>query len=250
MNKPFFKLYVLAFIAGYSYVVSVAFKPYDFSYLLKASPVLLLAFIAFLQSRSAGKHLSSKQLSSKQLSPKQYYVFILAMLGSASGDIFLDLDRALYLKQALGSFLITQAAYIYLFYPKTIVFKSGGLSLEGIKSAGSKVWLIPLLMMFTGFLLTQFYITAGALFIPVLVYCLLLLTMACMALLVANNPWINIGGLLFLIADALIGINRFIFVFEYSTNVIVTLYITAQLMIAWGLLFHSQGSVKRLNYSS
>jgi uncharacterized membrane protein YhhN len=235
MNKSFFNLYLLAFIAGYGYVISVTFKPYDFSYLVKATPVLILALIAYLQIRSA----------EKQLSSKYGYVFILAMLGSASGDIFLDLDRALYLKQALGSFLITQAAYIYLFYPRTIAFNS-----EGFKSAGSKVLLIPLLMIFTGFLLTQFYITAGSLFIPVLVYCLLLLTMACMALLVVNNPWINIGGLLFLKADALIGINRFIFAFDYSTNVIVTLYITAQLMIAWGLLFHSQGSVKRLNHSS
>ena len=32
-------------------------------------------------------------------------------------DVFLDFDRSLYLKQALGSFLITQIAYLYLFLP-------------------------------------------------------------------------------------------------------------------------------------
>jgi len=61
-------------------------------------------------------------------------------------------------------------------------------------------------------------------------------------LLVANNPWINIGGVLFLVADALIGINRFIMPFEYSTNVIVTIYITSQLCIGWGLLFYKQSA--------
>ncbi len=205
-------LFLFALLAGYSYVLLINAKPYDFSYLLKATPVLVLALIAFLQR---GQILSNKQTA----------VFVIAMLSSASGDIFLDFDRSLYLKQALASFLITQLAYLYLFVPLRDV-------------TTSRRWLMPPLVAMTIILLYQFSLTAGVLFIPVVVYCLVLLAMAFSALLVKDNLWINMGGLAFLIADALIGVNRFIVSFDYSTTVIVTIYITAQLMIAWGLLFH------------
>lgn len=210
-------LFLLALVFGYSYVSLIAFKPYDFSYLLKATPVFMLALIAFLQR-------------GKTLSNKQTVVFVIAMLSSASGDIFLDFDRSLYLKQALGSFLITQLAYLYLFFP-----------MRDMKT--SRRWFMPPLIVATIVLLYQFSLTAGTLFIPVVVYCLVLLAMAFSALLVRDNLWINVGGFAFLIADALIGVNRFIVSFDYSTTVIVTVYISAQLLIAWGLLFYKKDLV-------
>ncbi len=149
------------------------------------------------------------------------------MLASASGDIFVDIDRTLYLKQALGSFLITQIAYIYLFFPMRDL-------------TTKRNWFILPLFLLVAFLLYKFSLTAGALLLPVVVYCLFLFTMALTAILVRNNPWINVGGAAFLVADALIGINRFITPFDYSTYIIVTIYISAQLLIAWGLLFYQQ----------
>lgn len=214
-NRLNLGLFIAAFITGYAYVATIAFKPYDFSYLLKAAPVLLLVVIALL-------HMNA---SSKALNNKQAVAYILALLASASGDIFLDFDRSVYLKQALGSFLITQIAYVYLFFP-----------LRDLST--QRRWLMPPLVMMTIGLLYYFSLTAGALFIPVVIYCLVLLAMAFTALLVKDNIWINIGGLAFLIADALIGVNRFIVSFEYSTTIIVSIYISAQLMIGWGLLFH------------
>ena len=211
-NTRNLSLFVLALVCGYGYVASIVFKPYDFSYVLKAMPVLLLALIAFLQKSGA-------------LNNKQRVAFVIAMLASASGDVFLDFDRSLYLKQALGSFLITQIAYLYLFLP-----------LRDMSTHRRR--LIPLLCLLTAYLLYQISLTAGALLIPVVIYCGVLLGMACSALLVKNNPWINWGGFAFLMADALIGVNRFIVAFEYSTIIIVTIYISAQLLIAWGLLFH------------
>lgn len=214
-NTKNLSLFVFALVCGYAYVASIVFKPYEFSYLLKAAPVLLLALIALLQKGSS-------------LSNKQTTAFIIAMLASASGDIFLDFDRSLYLKQALGSFLITQIAYLYLFLPLR-------------DTTTIRCWLMPPLLLITVYLLYQFSLTAGPLFIPVVIYCVVLLAMAFSALLVKNNIWINLGGLAFLMADALIGVNRFIVVFDYSTTIIVTIYISAQLMIAWGLLFHRRG---------
>lgn len=215
-NRLHLTLFVIAFISGYAYIATIAFKPYEFSYLLKATPVLLMALIAFLKMGD---------LDSKALTKPQTVALILAMLASASGDIFLDFDRSVYLKQALGSFLITQIAYVYLFFP-----------LRDMTT--QRRWLMPPLVVMTLVLLYQFSLTAGALFIPVVIYCLVLLAMAFSALLVKDNIWINVGGLAFLIADALIGVNRFIVSFDYSTTIIVSIYISAQLMIGWGLLFH------------
>ena len=201
----------LALILGYTYILSLPFKPYEFSYLLKAMPVLILGLLAVSGVGGLGK--------------KEKVLFILAMSGSAAGDIFLDFDRTLYLKHALASFLITQIAYFMLFIP------------ERDMSSWRRYITFPLAAM-AGVLLYFFSQTAGPLFFPVVVYVIVLVAMAVAALLVANNPWINIGGVLFLVADALIGINRFIMPFEYSTNVIVTIYITSQLCIGWGLLFY------------
>ena len=201
----------LALILGYTYILSLPFKPYEFSYLLKAMPVLILGLLAVSGVGGLGK--------------KEKVLFILAMSGSAAGDIFLDFDRTLYLKHALASFLITQIAYFMLFIP------------ERDMSSWRRYITFPLAAM-AGVLLYFFSQTAGPLFFPVVVYVIVLVAMAVAALLVANNPWINIGGVLFLVADALIGINRFIIPFEYSTNVIVTIYITSQLCIGWGLLFY------------
>lgn len=215
-NRLHLALFVIAFISGYAYIATIAFKPYEFSYLLKATPVLLMALIAFLKMGD---------LDSKALTKQQSVALVLAMLASASGDIFLDFDRNVYLKQALGSFLITQIAYVYLFFP-----------LRDMTT--QRRWLMAPLVVMTVVLLYQFSLTAGALFIPVVIYCLVLLAMAFCALLVKDNIWINVGGLAFLIADALIGVNRFIVSFDYSTTIIVSIYISAQLMIGWGLLFH------------
>ncbi|MBQ0731645.1 MAG: hypothetical protein KBT75_13140 [Oleispira antarctica] len=66
-------------------------------------------------------------------------------------------------------------------------------------------------------------------------------TIAFSTSLVKDTLWVNVGGITFLIADALIGVNRFIMTFDYSTTTIVTAYISAQLMIVWGLLFHQHG---------
>ena len=206
-----YTLFWLAAIAGYAYILLLPYHPYSLSYLLKAAPVLTLGLLALFGTGQLGK--------------KQTSIFVIAMLGSAAGDMFLDFDRTLYLKHALASFLVTQIAYVMLFWPKRDL------------ATPRRVLIAPLSVLVLA-LVYLFSKTAGPLFVPVLVYVIVLCAMAFSALLVANNPWINIGGVLFLIADALIGVNRFILPFDYSTNVIVTIYMTAQLCIGWGLMLY------------
>lgn len=205
-------LFPLAVICGALYLLLWPLHPWPFSYALKALPVLLLAVMA-----------------QALLHGRERWLYTLAMLSSAAGDVFLDLDRTLYLKHALFSFLITQLAYIALFWPRRQVVK--GMVLRVV---------LPALV--AGFLLWQFYPNTGALWWPVVIYVVCLWGMAVLALL-SGNHWIAAGGVLFMLADSLIGVNRFWLPFEHSTPVIVSIYLTGQLLLGYGVLLFRQGNV-------
>ena len=200
-------VFILAVVLAATYLLLWPLHPYPFSWALKAAPVLLLALVA--------------QFS--DLRRRDKILYALAMLTSASGDIFLDLDRTLYLKQALFSFLLTQWCYIALLWPRRTVI--------GMKAVVALV--IP--AVWGVFLLYQFYPNTGNLWWPVVVYVVFLWGMVALALL--SGHWlVAVGGALFFIADSLIGVNRFWMPFENSTPVIVSLYISGQLLLGYGLL--------------
>jgi uncharacterized membrane protein YhhN len=78
---------------------------------------------------------------------------------------------------------------------------------------------------------------AGALQIPVAVYLGCLLVMALLAGRLEGRPgplWL--GAMLFVVADSLIGVNKFVQPFPHAVLVIVTCYFSGQALIAWGLL--------------
>lgn len=203
-------LFGLAVILGALYILLWPLHPYPLSYALKASPVLLLAVVAWLQYRNA------------EISLRAAWLYALAMLTSAAGDVFLDFDRSLYLKQALAAFLLAQLSYIALLWPLR-QSRAGDAIRSGLPA------------LFAAFLLWQFYPNTGALWWPVLIYVLCLWGMAVLALR-SGNRWIAGGGVLFMLADSLIGVNRFWLPFEHSTPVIVSIYISAQLLLGYGLL--------------
>ena len=62
-----------------------------------------------------------------------------------------------------------------------------------------------------------------------------LLAMTVTALMVRESRWLGIGGLLFLVSDSLIGINRFIATFPASTAIIVSIYVASIVLIARGV---------------
>lgn len=202
-------LFPLAAICGLLYLLLWPLHPYPLSYALKAAPVLLLALLA--QSLLQGR---------------ERWLYTLAMVSSAAGDIFLDLDRTVFLKQALLSFLITQLAYIALFWPRR-------------QAVTGRLLRIVLPVVFAALLLWQFYPNTGALWWPVVIYVICLCGMAVLALL-SGNHWIAIGGLLFMLADSLIGVNRFWLPFEHSTPIIVSIYLTGQLLLGYGVLLGRQ----------
>ena len=134
-----------------------------------------------------------------------------------------DLDRTLYLKHALFSFLLTQWCYIALLWPRRTV--TGLPAMPAV--------LVPAACAL--FMLYWFYPQTGALWWPVVIYVLFLWGMVVLALL--SGRWqIALGGALFFTADSLIGVNRFALPFAHSTPVIVSLYISGQLLLGYGLL--------------
>jgi len=211
-------LFVIAALLGALYILLWPLHPYPFSYLLKAAPVLMLALIGV-----------------KTLTGPVRIAYLVAMLGSAAGDIFLDFDRQLYLRQALASFLLTQMAYIVIF---ARLRQRHRLSLGALLAST----LLPVTA--AAILLWQFHPNTWSMWWPVVVYVVCLTSMAVLALQTGQR-WLALGGVLFMTADALIGVNRFWLAFDYSTPLIVSVYMTAQMLIGYGLLFSGRSIATR-----
>lgn len=210
--------FYFAALLGIVYTASLSVHPYPFSYVLKAAPVMLLALIGW-----------------RTLSGGAMYLYVSAMFGSAAGDVFLDIDRQLYLKQALLAFLVTQLCYIALFLQRRTKRDTSPLFL---------IMSVCLPVAVAAFLLYQFYPNTAGLWWPVVGYVSALTAMAICALQ-TKQRWIAVGGCLFMLADAMIGINRFWLPFDWSTLAIVSVYMTAQLCIGYGVLFVSVVGLSR-----
>lgn len=202
------RLFALAVALGVLYLLLLPFKPYPLSWLLKPLPMLLLAVISWRAfPGAAGRWLG------------------LGYLGAAAGDFFLDFgDRDGLFLQALVAFLLNQLAFICAF----VLLGRGRRrwrwrSLAAVVYAlAMAAWLLP---------------AAGALQIPVAVYLSCLLAMTVLAGRLETRPgplWL--GAMLFVVADSLIGVNKFVLPFPHAVTVIVTCYFCAQVLIAWGLL--------------
>lgn len=217
------RLWLLAACLGIAYIVLWPWHPYPLSDALKASPVLLLAVIAWRLWRA------------KQMTSIAAMLYGMAMVASAVGDVFLDWDRHAYLKQALLSFLVAQLCLIALLWPLQVRRRYDG-------------WRLLLPALFALYLLWQFYPNTGAMWWPVVIYVVCLWAMAVLALMTANG-WLAVGGICFLVADGLIGVNRFWLPFAYSTPIIVSVYLSAQLLLAYGFLLASQPSLRHQGHT-
>jgi len=149
---------------------------------------------------------------------------MIGFVAAAAGDIFLALDRHDYLMQGLLCFLVTQLAYSVAFVqPRRPLWDRLEFRLPLVVYGA-----VVLAMMLPGL---------GAFLLPVFVYVSALVAMAVLAAGVEARPGrVWAGAVLFLVADSLIGIDRFVAPFAYSEIVIVGLYTTAQFLIFTGML--------------
>lgn len=198
----------LAFIVlGAGYWLSLWTSGFAGDWALKAAPMLLAAGVL-----------------GTALPPRFGIPMAIGFIAAAAGDIFLALDRHAFLMQGLLCFLVTQLAYATAFLGrKTTTGHRLGYRLP-VAAYGAAV----LALMLPG--LDEFLI-------PVLIYVSALVAMAMLAAGVEPRPArLYAGAVLFVVADSLIGIDRFVADIAISEIVIVGIYTTGQFLIFTGML--------------
>ncbi len=199
MKKIFPILYL---ICAVGFIISTQFTPFPFSWLIKIIPVCILIVYACSQFI----HSISKP-------------FIAGLACSAVGDFFLEYDSINYFIFGLGSFFIAHLCYLFTLKPIEKKYESA----------------IGLYLIYGALI---FWIIAdglGELFIPVLAYILVLLTMAIFTLLSKkSNPWLITGGICFALSDSLLGINKFYQPIPFADLLIMSSYYFAQFALFKG----------------
>jgi alkenylglycerophosphocholine/alkenylglycerophosphoethanolamine hydrolase len=214
MSVPCARLYGLAVVLGIAYILLIELQPYPLSWLLKMAPMLIFAGLMWRTLPGVtGRWLA------------------VGYVTAAAGDFFLDYgNRDGLFRQALIAFLCNQLAFIVAF-----VLLARGRSWR---------WLWSLPVIAYSLLLAVWMVPAAkGLQIPVAVYLSCLLGMALCAARVEQSPgplWM--GAMLFVLADSLIGFNKFVQPFEHAVLVIVTCYFIGQALIAFGLLRLARGA--------
>jgi len=192
---------------GLGYWLSLWTPGFPGDWAVKASPMLLAAAVLVVR-----------------LPARLGVPMMIGFVAAAAGDIFLALDRHDYLMQGLLCFLVTQLAYSAAFVQRR-------------RPLGDRLEFRLPPAVYGGVVLAMMLPGLGVFMLPVFVYVSALVAMAVLAAGVEARPGrVWVGAVLFLVADSLIGIDRFIAPFAYSEIVIVGLYTTAQFLIFTGML--------------
>ncbi len=143
-----------------------------------------------------------------------------ALLGSLCGDILLDLPYANLFIFGLVAFLVA-----HLFY--TVLFFRYAKSPDGF----DKVMMSGLVLL-AGVMIWTFRGIPPALFGPVVLYIVVIITMSIGALLVpAENRLLFWGALLFIASDLVLALNKFLVAIPYGRVINISLYFIAQFII-------------------
>jgi uncharacterized membrane protein YhhN len=192
---------VLYIAISVSYLVLLPMTNYALHFFHKALPILML--IALF-------HIMQFQRNPSVL---------LAILFSAAGDILLALDIPNSFTLGLGSFFIAQLCYTKMLF--------------GWRSWSTwKLFPLGLLIAFVGLCCWLIIPQSGEMKIPIVIYMLALSAMAISAI-AASRPFdkLILGAALFVISDALIAINKFVFALPLQNYLIMSSYYMAQFLL-------------------
>jgi uncharacterized membrane protein YhhN len=143
-----------------------------------------------------------------------------ALLGSVSGDILLDLPSTKVFIFGLVAFLVGHLFYTVLFFR------------HAKRPDGFDKLMIAALVVLAGVMIWIFRGITPALYGPVVLYILVIITMSIGALLVpAENRMLFMGALLFIASDVVLAVNKFLIVIPYGRVINISLYFIAQLII-------------------
>lgn len=162
-------------------------------------------------------------------SNKLRYLVLIALFFAFLGDVFLMLvnRNPIFFLMGLGSFLIMQLLYIYIF------------KLFNFRDLIAKWTYTGLIVIIAFGMILFLYPNLGEMKMPVLLYFMAILTMVLSSIGFwnkhVNSKIVFVGAFFFMISDGLIAINKFNFDIPYSGFLIMVTYILAQWYIIEGL---------------
>lgn len=203
------RITLLAFaFSALVYLLTIPYSPYPGSLLVKALPILILLGVAWVS-----------------LQGRTRLFMALALLLSACGDVFLEMDR---FTPGLASFLVAQLSYAWYFFSQ--------------RDTGPLPWgrliLILAIMLSVSIPVVSH---AGEIMLPVAVYMSAICLMGVGAALYRQpSTMLFAGALLFVASDSMIGLNRFVLPLPGSKYPIMMTYYAAQLLILWGVMYATE----------
>lgn len=205
LTTALFRLNLLFAISALSYVVCLPLMPYEGSFLHKALPVLILLAYGFYRRSTIG------------------IAIVGALAFSATGDILLALPLENGFVYGLSAFLAGHLCYLIHFHrvykAHPVGTNTSALALLMLTGIAMMMWILP---------------NTGELQIPVAVYMAVILLMAGAALRLRNLK-LAAGALSFVLSDALIAVNKFIFTLPYEGQLIMSTYYLAQVLLLNGI---------------
>lgn len=192
LKKKGIALYLLILIAH------CAFIYFELDGLRFYSKLLLVPFLLLL---------FLKRFSGNKKS-KAFLLPILALIGSFSGDLLLAFDGAQFFLLGMLGFMITHICNSVYFY---------SLSKVQIKQSKSAFLALLILSVTCSLVVIMIKENSGAFFVPIIVYMLLIATMAILSANLADSKGYNHsavhyfipGAVLFVLSDGLLAINKF-----------------------------------------
>ena len=233
MNKP-----VLSRIALYAfYVVSITNLVTQVIHIewldMITKPMLMIALLIFYHASRREKVNKLSMLITGALA-FSWLGDVLLMLQSKIDSLFIF---------GLGAFLIAHILYIFGYH------FAKNPSRDQLYSSFIKTRMVFLLLI-GGALIYMLYPALGDLRIPVIFYTMIIISMGISALLrrgrTIEKSFIMIysGALLFIMSDAMLGMNKFLSPLVQARLLIMATYIAAQFLIVKGILIHENSVVE------
>lgn len=156
-----------------------------------------------------------------------------ALFFSWAGDVSLlfQQNNSIFFLLGLSAFLIAHIFYIVFFN-----------SVRVNENIRGNAWLLLVVAIYYGSLITLLYSHLGGMKLPVLVYgvvisCMFMLAMHVLSIKNKNaGKWMMTGALLFVLSDSFLAINKFYHPFEIAAVAIMVTYGLAQLFIIEGAI--------------
>jgi uncharacterized membrane protein YhhN len=198
---------LLFILFGLIYWLSLWTQGFPGDWAVKAAPMLLAAAVL-----------------GQRLPARVGLPMAIGFLAAAAGDVYLALDRHAHLTQGLLCFLVTQVAYSIAFSARQ-------------RPLGERLEFRLPIAVYGAVLLAMMLPGLGPMLVPVFVYVIALIAMAVLSAGVEPRPGrVYFGACAFVIADSLIGIDRFIVQVPVSEIAIVGIYTVGQFLIFTGML--------------